>query len=190
MKEEWRDVEGYEGLYEVSSLSRIRSLNRTYITSDGRRVNHVGRILSPIIDTRGYTAVYLYKDKTPKKFRFHRIVAIAFISNPYNKPHINHINGITGDNRIVNLEWCTPSENERHSYDVLGKKAIGSAKGKFGYEHNRSKAVAMLTIEGCFIKEFGSMHEASREIGISPSLICVCCKDENRTGGGNRWSYV
>ena len=104
MKEEWKPIKGFEGLYEVSNTGKIRSL-------------HFGktRILSPGKDLQRYLHLVLCKDKVKKEFLVHRLVASAFIPNPNNKPEVNHIDGNKSNNNVDNLEWCTRECNMRHA---------------------------------------------------------------------------
>lgn len=126
MKEEWRDIKGYEGLYQVSNLGRVRSLPRevAYIRVRNNKAqniisHHSGRIMSSPINGEGYAQVPITRGNN---MRVHRLVAETFIPNPENKPFINHIDGNKANNRVDNLEWCTNSENQRHAIDILGRK--------------------------------------------------------------------
>ena len=107
MNEEWRDIEGYEGIYQVSNLGRVKSLKF-----------NKERILKPRKDTIGYLAVILYKDGKVKRYLVHRLVANAFIPNSNNLEDINHINEIKTDNRLSNLEWMNHKDNVRYSQAV------------------------------------------------------------------------
>ena len=117
MIEEYRDIEGYEGLYQVSNLGNVKSLTR--MVYNGHNYYSVKeKILKPGICNKGYKRNGLSKDNKQKHYATHRLVATAFIPNPEGKPQVNHINGIKDDNRIENLEWNTASENVIHAFDT------------------------------------------------------------------------
>ena len=116
MQEIWKDIEGYEGLYQVSNLGKIKSIQ--YLNRVNNKSYPRNKILKIIINEKGYLKVDLYKLKKKKRFRIHRLVAQAFIPNPNNFPEINHINGNKQDNSINNLEWCTHSYNMKEAYKL------------------------------------------------------------------------
>ena len=124
MKEIWKDVKGYEGSYQVSNLGRAKSLDRT-VKRRTSYMNIKGRILKDCI-SRDYSCIGI----NGKLKSLHRLITIAFIPNPYNKTTVNHINGIKSDNRVLNLEWATQSENDKHAYRIGLKKPLrGSLNG-------------------------------------------------------------
>ena len=111
MKEIWKDIKGYEGLYQVSNLGRVKSLERKVLRSEGEYRTISERILKPQTTLRGYQRIGLHYKGINKLFRIHRLVAQAFIPNPDNKPEVNHIDGKTSNNRVDNLEWVTAAQN-------------------------------------------------------------------------------
>lgn len=116
--EVWKPVVGYEGMYEVSNLGRVKSVYRIFVRKDGKKLPIRERILKHANTSSGYPAVRICGyGKKPTTY-IHRLVAGAFIDNPENKPCVNHINGIKTDNRVDNLEWCSYQENEIHSRDT------------------------------------------------------------------------
>lgn len=119
MTEIWKDILGYEGIYQVSSYGQVRSLDR--LSRDGRRLQ--GRILKQTLDKDGYYTVTLY-DITGKvkNVKQHRLVAISYLENPDHKPHVNHLNGIKVANFVENLEWASCQENNQHQRDTGLKK--------------------------------------------------------------------
>ena len=121
MQERWKSVQGYEGLYEVSDLGRVRSL---------KRATTRGIVLKLKESKRGYVVVCLCKGNKRSTISVHRLVASAFIPNPYGKREVNHIDGNRSNNNASNLEWVTRSENERHAYQVLGKEPSRPWAGK------------------------------------------------------------
>jgi hypothetical protein len=177
---EWRDVDGYEGYYQVSDLGQVRSLPRL-IQQGKRKVFIKGRILKQNSDTNGYQIVVLSKDGIHKSCRMHRIVAEAFLPNPEGKTEVNHINGNKKDNRAVNLEWNSRKENVIHSQqNGLAKAPPAPIK----------KKVLQFSKDGNLIKVFDSIKIAGESTQIDTSDICNCCRRNRKSAGGYVWKYV
>ena len=120
--EEWRPVVGYEGLYEVSNLGRVRSVDR--VDSSGKRRR--SRMLKPIPDKDGYSKVSLSRSSKVKQVNLQRLVALHFIPNPDDLPEVDHINCDRADNRVENLQWVTRSDNRRFSWS-RGNRVVDMA---------------------------------------------------------------
>jgi hypothetical protein len=187
--EKWRDVKGYEGLYMVSNLGRVRSLDRMVVAPLGHYGIRNGVILRQKLNTSGYPFVILHYNGKPHSMTVHRLLMCAFVPNPDNKPQINHKNGIRTDNCVGNLEWCTPSENIKHSYSELGHRPNRAMKGRFGGDNPTSKPVVQYTLNGKFIAEYGGQSEAARETGILGEYISRCCRGVQNNAGGYVWKF-
>lgn len=189
IEEEWRDIENYEGLYQVSNLGNVKSLN--YM--------HTGRehLLTPGADGGGYLVVSLSKNNKKKTSLVHKLVANAFINKTtfkyvdeqdrlkyvdnLDKLEVNHIiEGEEGkkNNRVDNLEWCT------HYYNMLyGTRSKRAGKAL-------SIKVSQLNLDDTFIKEWSSIHEIKRQTRYNESAICLCCQGKHKTAYGFKWKYA
>lgn len=181
----WKPVKDFETYYEVSSMGKVRSVNREVINSRSLKpYMKKGNLLKLNYNLKGYTSVQLCMFNKPYRFQIHRLVALNFIPNPENKPQVNHINGITSDNRVCNLEWNTTLENIRHSYDVLGRK--GSNSGKKGALSPHNKKVKCCT----FDMTFYSVNAAAEQLDCDASTIIKVCKGSHIATKGLYFQYV
>lgn len=162
--EVWKDIQGYDGLYQVSDLGRVKSFKY-----------NKEKILKPGIDDSEYMTVVLCDGGIKNKY-IHRLVAMAFIANPENKPTVNHKKGIKTDNRASQLEWATQKENVKHSFDILGRK------GSF-------KAVIQLSKERNIISEYSSLKIASIKTAVSQGNISSACRGRIKSAGGFIWKF-
>ena len=161
-KEIWRDIENYEGFYQVSNLGNVKSLNYHNTKQ--------ARILIKPLTIHGYERIALWKNGKAKKFFVHRLVAIAFIPNPYNKSQVNHINGIKTDNRVKNLEWATAQENKNHAIKTKlwqGQKGENNSSAKLTNDQVRKIREEYIPRD-----ENHNMYTLSRKYGVTPSKIC------------------
>lgn len=184
MEEIWKDIKDYEGLYQVSSYGRVKSLARPRKMPRNLFRYTEEKILKWQFNKKGYMRVILYKNGKNQIFFIHRLVAETYIPNPYGKSDVNHKNGIKTDNRVENLEWCTTKENIRHSW------SIGLRKKRIGKENHLSIIVEQYDIQGNFIQEWNGISEAGRQLRINPTNISYCCKGKRKTAGGYKWEYA
>lgn len=185
MEEQWKSVKNYEGLYEVSTLGRVRSIGKSFLMNNHGTMCMVKiqpKILEQRYHTAGYLLVNINKHKNQKTVRVHRLVAETFLPNPENKPFVNHKNGKKDDNRLDNLEWTTPSENNKHAY------ISGLCKHR-----GRSKPVAQKDDFGNIINIFINARIASVAIGkgveSSRNIRNVCEKGYGHCGG-YCWDWI
>lgn len=188
MEEIWKDVIGYEGLYQISNLGRIKSLTRKVQCKGGQRTTK-GKILKPFQTRNPYLCIDLRQHQTHKTKFIHRLVAEAFIPNPNNYPYVNHKDSNPINNRIDNLEWCTQSYNVKYAYiNGNAKPTLGCFK-KGHIPHNRRK-VNQYTKDKKLICTYISIREASKLTNINKSAINNCLLKYTKTSGGFIWEYA
>ena len=181
-EEIWKNVVGYEGLYQVSNLGGVKSLD----------YKHTGKekIMKPFKNKKCYLYVYLYKNDERKIFRVHRLVAAAFIPNPENKPCIDHINTIRDDNRVDNLSWVTYKENTNNPISLKRLLDKSPTVGKFGKDHFRARPVYQYSLDGKLVRKWNCIADAVNGICISHGNIIACCLGNRKTCGGFIWQYA
>ncbi|HMX02920.1 MAG TPA: NUMOD4 domain-containing protein [Chitinophagales bacterium] len=141
MNQIWKEISGYEGLYEVSNDGRVRSLDRWVTHPYGMALKR-GRILAAATIWSGYKRVLLIKDSIRKNITVHRLVALAFVENPNNETQVNHIDGNKENNSFLNLEWCSIGYNNRHARNTgLNVARFGKESHSYGFKNKRSHAL-------------------------------------------------
>ena len=172
----WKDIEGYEGLYQVSNQGRVKSLERK--VDNGHCIRTVPeRILKPNKTKKGYQLVNLWKEGKIKRMSVHRLVAKAFLPNPENLPQVNHKDENPSNNHVDNLEWCDARYNI--NYGSRTERMI----------EKQSKPVQQFTIDGSFVREWLSTNEAGRN-GFHQGNICDCCNGNRKQHKGFLWQYA
>lgn len=185
MKEIWKDVEGYEGLYQVSNLGNVKSLS---FGARNIRKSNVHKLLKLSPTNCGYYKVQLYKNGKSKMLYVHRLVATAFIPNPDKKPQINHIDGNKANNASYNLEWATSSENMRHAINH-GLRNPSPMTGRTGSDNPNSKTILQYDMLGNFVREWSGIADAARALNVNPSSISACLCGNNKSSCNSIWRY-
>ena len=180
-----KDIVGYEGLYQVSNLGRVKSLKRKVYAGRNRMRWQYERILSNNkTNGNGYIVVSLNKESKSKNKYVHRLVAEAFLENPNNYKYINHKDQNTFNNNVNNLEFCTAQYNSTYR----------DAHIKRGLKHRNnlvnSKKVYQLDENENIIKEFPSMAEANRQLGTNHTSIYACINGKQKHAFGYKWKYA
>lgn len=172
-------LNGYEGLYQISNLGRVKGLKR-------KVYNHFvkERILTPVVLKKGYLQIRLHNKQNTRGFKIHRLVAEAFIPNPENKPQVNHINGVKTDNRIGNLEWVTAKENMQHA---SAHKLLCDVSGN---KNPNCKKINQYDLDSNFIKQWSSISDITNKLKIDRHCITKCCTHKIDKSHGYIWRYA
>lgn len=190
----WKDIVGYEGLYQVSNLGNVRSLDR--ISPIGRKVR--GRVRRQTLNNRnGYCYVSLCKNGSAKNYSVHRLVAMAFVENPDGKNTVNHINEIKTDNRSVNLEWMSLPENLRYGThderarknkrDISGAKHPNFSRYGANAMTHKGKVIGVKKDDPTNVIVFDTAATASRALHISSGQLCEAINGKAKSCGGYYW---
>lgn len=193
----WKDIPGYEGYYQVSNIGRVKSLPRKVYCNGGFHISKE-KILKQQLRKDRYFNVHLLKEGVVKIYFVHRLVALAFISNPNNYPDINHKDENPSNNCVENLEWCTEKYNMNYGTAVERRKASFVRNDSFKKANatkvrNHSKGaetpIEAVSKDGITIINYPSISEAARVTGISKGHIGECCKGIRHSAGGYFWNY-
>lgn len=184
--EEWRDIDGYEGIYRISNRGRVKSLER--IVPWGNGIRHIKeRFLKPDKKKSGYLFFHLHtKEGTEKCEHVHRLVAKAFILNPLRKKDVNHIDGNKSNNCVDNLEWVTRSENQLHAYNILKR----TREHPIGWDNKLAKHIVQLNLDGTLVKKWASSCDFQRQTGKTETNVRRCLTGKQKTAYGFRWMYL
>lgn len=172
----WKPIPGFEGFYEVDNAGRVRGVDRSVITIIGVNRLMKGQLIRPRYDKDKYKHVSLCRYGKEYDKKCHRLVALAFIPNPENKPFVNHLNGIKDDNRVINLEWSTEQENTDHAI-------------RTGLIILNSKRVYQKDLQGNVVKEWPSLASIARG-GFNYKQVHRVLYNGRRTHKGFKWEYV
>lgn len=169
--EEWKDIKGYEGLYQVSNEGRVKSVRNQ-------------KLMKPKTDKKGYKVIQFSVNGERKAFKVNRLVAQAFIENPNNLPCTNHKDCNPTNNRVENLEWCDYTYNNHYA------NRVEKASIKMVNNPKISREVYKYTLDGDLIAKYPSANEAQRDMGINRSRgVSMCCRGIIPTYKGYKWSY-
>lgn len=190
MEEIWKDIKDYEGIYQISNLGIIKSLEKKRNNKYGSYIQKE-KILKDAINNKGYKYIRLTCRKK-KKFYIHRLVAEAFIPNLENKPYINHIDCNPLNNRADNLEWCTPQENTNHMINLKRNIRTNIWCKRLKETQIKSKGRKVVRIDKFGgTKEYRYLNEVKND-GFSVGCVCNCCQHKKgwRTHKGFIWEYL
>ena len=188
MTEVWKDIEGYEGLYQVSNFGRVKSLN---YSRTGKP-----KIMKGDFTTQGYYRVSLSKNGTRTNRNVHILVAQAFIPNPEDKPTVDHINRDKTDNRVENLRWATQLEQTLNRDPETNRRSAETKRKNGDYEklkemnkELKGKAVIGTSLDDGHVITYETMRTAKKD-GFDHAGICACCKGKKRQYKGYVWKYI
>lgn len=171
----WKNIKGFEELYQISNLGQVKSLRNNLI-------------LKPGLAGIGYLSVNLCKDGKQNYKKIHRLVAEHFIENIDNLPCVNHKDGNKTNNNVENLEWCTSSYNNKEAYRLGLKRSLKGKNNK--YSKTLMKKVSQYDLQGNYIRKWNCINDIEKELGIYHANIVKCCKEQRHKAGGYIWKYA
>lgn len=173
MEEIWKNIEGYPN-YQISSIGRVKSLERNIVKGRGGLYKIEEKILKGGKDGKGYLFVHLYKNRKQKNYYIHRLVASAFLDNPNNLLEVNHKDEDKTNNQLTNLEWCTSQYNNN-----------------YGTRNERiQKTILQFSLDCEFIRKWDSATQVRKEMGFIQGNISSCCKGRLKSAYGYKWGYA
>ena len=186
MEEEWKDIEGYGGIYQISNLGRVKSLQRLVNNTHCSKRLIKESFLSVKRKSHQYDYVSLYKNNKQKRAYIHRLVAQAFIQNPNNYTDVNHKNEVKRDNRVENLEWCDKKYNNNYG---TGKRRMIESRNAHN-KWNAEKETHMYDMDGFYVRSFRSVVEAAKYFNCADTNIRPIIDKKNRSAFGYMFSSV
>lgn len=182
--EKWKDIKNYEGLYQVSNLGNIRSLDHIRKNGENKVCLSKGKILKPGILNTGYSFVVLSKNGKTKGYKVHRLVAETFLKNEKNYKCVNHKDENKQNNNVENLEWCSYLYN--NNYGTKKERLKTSQQKRAG------KKVNQYDLNNNFIKEWNCFMDIERHLKKkgANAVINACCRGKLKTAYGFRWEYA
>ena len=185
MDEIWKDIEGFEGLYQVSNLGRVKCVEHKCPGRHGLRTVKE-HLMTQVKGSKGYLYVSLSNMDRGRTFTVHRLVAKAFIPNPDNLPCVNHKDEDKFNNNVSNLEWCTAKQNINYSRKA-GRIRNWTA-GKFGKENKQSRLLLMYDLQGNYIRSFYGAREAAEFLGMKTYVnIYMFLAGKRKNAYGHLW---
>lgn len=179
MEEIWKDIDGYENIYQISNYANVRRFYK----------NGKIKILKPSKNKDGYLCVSLSKDNIKKSYRINCLVAKAFVPNPNNLPEVDHIDTDKDNNIWTNLKWVTRIENMNNKLTKQKREEESEKYGRSGKDNYKSIKIAQLSLDGELIKIWESMREAERLGGFNNCCIGRCCKGACKSHKGFKWMF-
>lgn len=185
----WKDIEDFEGMYQVSNKGRVKSLDRTVKQRTNSTQVKKSRFIVGSMNQKGYPLTGLTKNNIKSSFATHRLVAETFIENPESKETVNHIDGVKTNNNVDNLEWNTYKENIAHSWEI-GNHSLRPDHMDFMSKNSiikNSKKVGRYTKDNVYIDSFNSIREGAEHVGINYRGVSACVNGTQLTSGGFKW---